>query len=29
VCLAMRDTMRSLELRYPDGDPGIAALKVK
>ncbi|HEY8048929.1 MAG TPA: PPK2 family polyphosphate kinase [Ramlibacter sp.] len=29
VCLALRDTMRSLDLHYPDGDPGIAALKVK
>ena len=29
VCLAVRDTLRSLDLRYPDDDPTIARLKVK
>ena len=29
VCLALRDALRSLDLRYPDDDPTIATLKVK
>ena len=29
VCLALRDALRALDLRYPDDDPSIAAIKVK
>jgi hypothetical protein len=29
IALALRDTLRSLDLSYPDGDPLLSSLKVE